>query len=147
MPSIEPEDQNIELIQQPLISSSVMIILDDESISSACAPENIQEVIKGSSGIRFPFSVDSSCEVPEIEGVVVTNNLFGEGEVPTPTLQAPAPSFLPSLEELVLVKLATSQATIDSRLYKRTARSVINVLTNNYRSGGRSRAGIITRNR
>jgi hypothetical protein len=147
MPTIEPEDQNIELIQQPLVTSNVTIILDDENISASCAPESVQEVIKGSAGIRFAFSVDSACQVPEIEGVVVSNNLFGEGETPTPNLQPVAPSFLPSLEDLVLVKLSTSQSTVDSRLYKRTVRSAINVLTNNYKSGSRVRSGIITRNR
>lgn len=147
MPTIEPEDQNIEFTQSPIVSSSVTIILDDENVSASCSPESVQEVIKGFSATRFPFSVDSACQVPEIEGVVVSNNLFGEGELPSPNLQPTAPSFLPSLEDLLLVKLSTPQSTVDSRLYKRTVRSTINVLTNNYRSGSRVRSGIITRNR
>jgi len=144
---IGPDNQNIELFQQGIVSSSVIIILDDENVNASCSGTSVEEVIKGSAAIRYAFTVDCPCEVAGIEEVITENNLYGAGESPSPNLQTTQSSFLPSFQELTLVRLAASQNVVDTRINKRNTRSIINILTNNYKSGTRVRAGIVNRNR
>lgn len=144
-----PESRDINFIINPVYSIDVLIILDDEILDIVPSVSLLDGVIGGVGNIVTASFTSSSASIPSIQEVVTTNNF----EIPTggpvtfPSLVPGVPtSYLPSLEELVLVNIGVSQNTVTTIINKNNTKTLINSATNNYRSRTSFRSGILIRN-
>jgi hypothetical protein len=136
MTAIEIGDsQNIGLYKDSVSSIDVLINLNDEIFDFNAGVAGAPQVNVGQGRALLVQVVSCGCLVEDIEDVIAENNLNLEGDKPTPPLlEQVSPEFLPNLEDVLTVGSIRSQSITDTIVLSRTAKTIVNTLTNNYKS-------------
>jgi len=134
MSSVElgPNNSNILIQQDPLLSNSVTIVLDDVFSTITMAVSAPQEVIKGIASIRIAPSSLITAGVPNVTDVITTNNLEVQGEVELPSLVLSKNLYSLPKDNRQIVSSQASQSTVVNNINKKTIKLLVNNLTNSY---------------